>query len=267
MNRIHCVWIIPLVLLGLARPAFPGDPRPGDVDDFEKTATTEKPRTEHADSDEDDCDVGDVLGDEATLNLALGVIGGVALGGVGSWARMEGISDPELAAYFSRRRLGEPVIPILGITVSYQEADGDVGAMHYRGEIGYGPLGLSFEKTRYNERRPRDAMDITRVHALYRMSLSNSVELDAGVGPVFLVGNGRHVGTSFTLPFRAHAASIPLGVEFQPTWSWLGGPAVSEYLFTMVLRSSFTSLRAGYRIATVGEESLSGPVIGVSFQL
>jgi hypothetical protein len=164
------------------------------------------------------------------------------------------------------RAPGELQIPMVGIDLRYQDVDGDVTALDGRVEAGYGPLGVAFRFTHYEEESPPDELDITQWHGLYRMSFTKYIEVDLGLGSMILRGNARHSGFSGTLPVRIWFGA-PVALVFRPTWSDVGGQEINDYDVALLYTRQYFSVCAGYRWFEAGDSALNGAFVGVSAQL
>jgi hypothetical protein len=241
------------------------------LDDFEKETAKgrdrgdaskpkEKTREDRRRCDEDSSD--DDSGGSFSGLFAEVFFEGLAFGGASSWERASG-------AGVEPREKGEAAIPFVRTDASVQRVRSDVTAWDARGESGYGPLAVEVRNTRYVESKPRDRMTLTHGHLLYRMSFTKYVEIDLGAGPLYLTGNKRNAGSGFTMPahvFISRAAkSDGFGLEFRPVWGWVAGAPIKDYEWSFLYTRGGWSARAGYRWVRVGDMSLDGPSLGVSF--
>ncbi len=158
---------------------------------------------------------------------------------------------------------GEPVIPYLRLDAFYQDTSSSVQAIDGRIEVGWGPIGLQYRHTRYDEDRPDDSMDVSQWHVLYRMSFSQFVEVDMGFGSMTLKGNREYSAFSFTLPVQVRTP-WGIGVEYRPAWSTINGNSVRDHTLSAGYGLRFVSASIGYRWFNVGDASLQGPFIGAS---
>ncbi len=187
-------------------------------------------------------------------------------GGATSIARMrpeavEGEAQTEGPPLKNR---GEPVIPYLRLDAFYQDTDTAVQAIDGRIEVGWGPIGLQYRHTRYDEDRPDDTLDVSQWHVLYRMSFSRYFEVDMGFGSLTLSGNQKHSAFSFTLPIQIRTP-WGVGAEFRPSWSTINDNSVDDYTLSAGYGIRFVSASLGYRWFKAGGMSLDGPFIGASF--
>jgi len=184
-------------------------------------------------------------------------------GGVASWERL--IAEPEssVSVLAPPRALGEPNIAFTRLDLSYQQAQADISAINGRAELGYGPVGLALDLSRYTEPDTDDILGVYRSHLLYRMSFSWRLEIDIGGGIVVLDGNQAHLGSSWTLPVRLRAHRL-LALEVRPAWHTLNGNAIADYDAALLLGDRFLALRLGYRWQGGPTESLHGPHAGIA---
>ena len=231
----------------------------GTLEAFEADVTDD-PADEARTSDEEDDDVnawvaafwGEVFREWVELTFVYG--------GLGSWYRI--VAPPEPRFEIAPRRRGEPLIPLARVDLSYQAVEADVQAIHLQTELGYGPLGVHVDATRYREREPDDTLTLIRSLALYRMSLGGRVELDLGLGALTLPGDTTTTRALGSLPLRIHP-SQHWGLELRPSWA----ERVNDYDLALMLNRDFASLKLGYRWTHSPSESLDGPYVGLSFRL
>lgn len=227
----------------------------GKLDAFEEDTT------HHEESDDDGWDMdflADIFGDV--------LFHGVIHGGYVSWERVRHRPRDYSHEQLRPREVGEALIPLVRFDVSYQDVESDVEAYDYRIECGYGPVGAHVNLTHYREREPHDELDLTRVHGLYRMSFGNSVEMDLGLGAVFMSGDDLHSGFSFTFPLHVHPTRIA-GMEFRPAWATVNGGHIADYDLGLLLSYRNASLKIGHRWVKRTTQSLNGPHIGFSLRL
>jgi hypothetical protein len=254
-----------------------GAVRAGKLGDFEKDATqggsekgTERtPDHQHGHDDNDawdDCCTPDLWGSMVEI-----VFGGIVYGGASSWMRVSAVADtngvPILPEGFDLdlRAKGDPIIPVARLDVAYHHLDSGVSALDSRGEVGYGPVALSYQQTHYDEDDTTESLDLIHVHAIYRMTFSSRVELDAGYGLFSIRGEEDHSGGSLMMALLIYPLDR-LGVEFRPTWAWIGGRATDTYDLGMFFRSRYGSLKGGYRWVLSPGETLNGPYVGMCFR-
>lgn len=221
---------------------------------------------------------GESLGQEIAESLGdlvvYGVVGGILYGGAASWARVtqppaserrdaEEVSRESEAVEVAPRRPGEALIPFARFDAGYQFVASDVSALDLRAEAGYAMAAIQVRRTEYREKEPKDDLETTGIHALYRMSFGNHFEMDIGLGALVLQRDGSRSGFSFTLPILIHP-SDRFGIEFRPAWSDLGGSTIQDYDVTVLVGVRYVSARAGYRWVRAGFAHLDGPEVGVA---
>ena len=233
----------------------------GKLDDFEKDATKERPNQErHKDSSNDDVDIiGELLGDI--------FFRGLYDGGRASFWRAECSHKEEGIVC---RQNGEPLLPILKADICYQWLQSNISAIDGRAEVGYGPFGFSYRGTRFREiernaeeENSTDTMNLQEFHALYRISGTNKLEVDLGLGMLTLEGNETNSGFCFTMPIKIHPRNW-LGIHIVPTVSSIRGNAIYDMDCSVLLTKGFISLRSGYRWLSTEHEMLKGPYSGFS---
>lgn len=190
-------------------------------------------------------------GDAAALALFVG--------GANSRRRVDPSSDPSEA-----RDDGEALIPFARGDAAYQFVRGGPSAADLSAEGGYAWGAIGVRHTEYWDRRSDETLRSTSVDALYRMSFGAHFELDLGYGAYFLDGKVHHAGNSFTLPIRI-APNDFFGVEFRPSWHFIGAGAIRDHTVSLRLGRRFAWLNAGYRWVESGPASLDGPEVGLTF--
>jgi hypothetical protein len=204
---------------------------------------------------------------DITWGVARGVGAGLLYGGYASMARVADVDrytpEGEEIPLPPRRETGDPLLPFLALEGFAQPTHDGISATGGRAEVGFGPLAVEGRFTRYSEAGFPAHLDLVQVHGLYRMSLGAPVELDLGYGTAALYGQGRHAGFSMTYPVRVYPVHN-LGVEFRPSWAWLGGATLSDHTLAVTGTAGYLSLRAGYRWTRAGSANLDGPVLGAT---
>jgi hypothetical protein len=165
----------------------------------------------------------------------------------------------DLPAEWEPRPVGSPRLPFMRFDFGYQWVESDIDAYDYRGEIGYGPIALCYNQTRYQESGPADELDLIRVYGLYRMSFGPYLEVDVGLGKLTLDGNARDTRFSFTVPVRIHPSEY-VAIEIRPAFS----ENIDDVDIGVLLTPRYLSLRAGYRWVSSPGASLNGPYAGAS---
>ena len=227
-----------------------------------------KPAPDHRGSC--DCDGGDgfaVFLVDVTWGITRGVGAGLLYGGYGSLARVAEVErmtpDGELIYLPPRRGIGDALLPFLALEGFSQPGHDGISATGGRLEAGFGPLAGEMRFTRYSEEGFPATLDLIQIHGLYRMSFGSAVEVDLGFGTASLDGEAHHAGFSMTYPVKVYPVRN-LGVEFRPSWAWLGGSTLGDHSLTVAGTAGFVSLRAGYRWTHAGSVNLDGPMLGAT---
>ncbi len=179
------------------------------------------------------------------------------MGGVNSWARVAPGWDEYTGLDVNRKESGEPQLAFMRIDGGYQAVEGDVNAYDYQIELGYGPVGVQYNKTHYYESDTDDKMQLSRLYGLYRMSLFTEFELDLGLGRLTVDGSENNSYWYVTTPVKIHVDS-GWGVEFRPGLS----DNITEWDLALLKSWQYFSLKAGYRWLSAGDASLDGPYLG-----
>ena len=136
---------------------------------------------------------------------------------MGSWYRVTGSpADEDLALYYGERQTGDPGIPFVALTTSYQNLESDVQAFDINVVGGFGPLGARYRFTRFQEKDPYTELDLSWVHGVLRMSYTRYLEVGFGLGAIFLKGASSRSGGSFTLPILVGPFQY-FTFDYQPT--------------------------------------------------
>jgi hypothetical protein len=233
-----------VVLLAAARPAAAGP-----LSDFEKQAT--KPDPPRAASASEDSPASRTHSDDDSNPIFDAIAEGAVYGGAASLARVE------------TREPGEPLIPFARGDAGYQYIRGGPSALDMRGEAGWAFLALETRLTSYRDRRTDETLSALSVNGLYRMSFGSQVEIDLGAGSYSLQGEGRHAGSTFTVPIRV-AATDWLGLEARPSWHFIGENTIRDHALSVRLGGRYAGFTAGYRWVESGSAKLDGPQIGLS---
>lgn len=226
----------------------------GTLGTFESEATDEKPDSDRVEAEESSEWWG--FFGKVTLYAIVG-------GAVGSWYRVTGSpADPELEQGWGLREAGEATIPFVGLNFNYQNIESDVEALDVNIESGYGPLGVHYRFTRFQEEDPNTDLDFSWLHGVLRLSYSRYVEVGLGFGAIFLDGTSSESGGSFMLPIRIEPSRY-FGFDYRPTWGWINGNTISDHDLALRVGIRYVSIRAGYRWTKVGRSTLEGPIIGL----
>jgi len=246
----------------------------GQLDDFEAEATvpSEKPGTHYHKKTEQQSYASEKYEDENTDEdddwgitdfIVDIVVDSVSYGAELSLARVNGPSEQEFSG-IDRRFTGSPDLPFLRVDLGYQSTTTDIEAFDGRIEAGYGPVGLEYRKTLFQESSPDDTLSISYLHGLYRVSGSKDFEFNVGLGSIEIEGNNRNKGTSATLPINIYP-NTKLGIRFVPTWSWINGNPINDYDGSAAYIHKYFSFRVGYRRIESSNEVIRGPYAGISF--
>ena len=273
-DRIRDVFpLVAALLLILPDPAYPGQ-----LEDFEKDATTphqESPRPttvsttgNKSSSEEIHSDTGDSLVAELVVDifgLVFKVVGAVlAEGGSQSWERI-GVDETGVKVGTGSRECGDALLPSLRLDALYQNVEGDVSATDVRFELGYGPLGGQVRRTVYDEKDPLASMEVMQYYFLYRMSAGDHWEIDLGLGGMALSGLQQNSGISAAVPVLYHP-SENFGIEVRPAWSSINENSIQDLDVAVVLGMRYVSIKAGYRSMRSPHQSLRGPEIGLAMR-
>jgi hypothetical protein len=177
-----------------------------------------------------------------------------------SWLRTTGET---LSRDVAPREPGEPMLPLVRFDAAYHPVESDIEAWDFRLQLGYGPLGFEANQTRYEEEDPPDRLDLTHLYALWRLSVTERIELDLGLGAVILEGDEQNAGFSGTTSVLIWPWDW-LAVEFRPMWSAINDSHLQEYELGVLVNARYVALKGGYRFTRSPNESLDGPFIGVS---
>ena len=260
-------WIMALCLVALlcwCAAAFgDGQPQqPAVLDNFEKDATTqqqseqpEQPEHKHDDSDDDISTTTDDQDNASCFQVFKAIFELAGYSGALSWNR---VSSPEktLAEGFAPRKTGDPLLPFARLDFDARPVSNDIQADDFFAEAGFGPLGIQYGQTDYQEVNPLDTLKITQCYGLYRMSLGSSCEMDLGVGQMTLDGDIHATQSAFTVPILVHPRHSRLGLEFHPAWT----STISDYDLAALYSWRYTSLKLGYRWVDSPNDSLKRPL-------
>lgn len=268
--RFHAIpLMLSLLLLLLWCGAGWAEEDKGKLDDFENDVqTTEQhepddahhhDKHDHHKHDRDDHDHDKHDDGEAHATVILGHAAGDAIGALGraSWQRAMSARDAGLTP----RRPGDALLPMAQVQVAYRRVAGDITALDTRAEFGFGPMGLLFDESHYQERSPSDTLTVQSCYALYRMSPSNNVEVDLGLGGVSFLGDTRTNKAALTLPIR-YQSTTRWGFALRPAWAsrYTDVDAGVQY------GGRYVALNAGYRWVESPHVALNGPYLGLSCQ-
>lgn len=163
------------------------------------------------------------------------------------------------------RRPGDPMFPMLRFDVGAQYISSDISALGYGFEAGQGVLAADFRHTFYRDRLFEDTLHQFQLHALYRMAAHRRTQVDIALGAMTLHGEDTQTAFSVGMPMR-YWPSKSLGVELRPLWAFFSDGTLMDVSAGLLLRHEHSSIHLGYRWVERGNESLSGPRIGMSFR-
>lgn len=251
-SYIVCV-IVFVICVSQPQPAFAGKLK--DFEEDVKQPDKPKPPQEHAAADDDEPGF--------FASLFRGIFSGMfgALFGSNDAA---GNAGQESIGFNGQPQHGA-LIPFFRLDADYQHVASDVQAFDARAEAGLYRLGLQSRFTYYYESDPADELTLIQLHGLWRMPLSQQVQISLGAGAAMLGGEEWNSGFSLTAPILIYPKES-VGFEFRPSWSWIHGNTISDYDLGFVFSLSHTGLRLGYRWVNSPHESLNGPYFGVSFR-
>lgn len=241
-----------LICVALATLAtFPQISHASQLDNFEYQATKSSPeKGDHKRDDEFD--------DDDSFSSCLGSFFGVVVEGAADGIREagDGAGPTELPGLRHR--------PVVRFDYSYQSVKSDIRADDFRLEVGQDQFAVQIRTTHYRESRPKDDLELTEGYFLYRIA-SRHLDVDLGIGALNLAGNDSNTGGSLTLPLALHANDY-LGVEFRPSWSFIGANTIGDYDLALACGWKYVALRGGYRWVQVHGASLDGPYLGISLR-
>ena len=239
----------------------------GTLDDFEDEAT------ESSSSVRDTVAVQETYASNCLGSIGWALVKGVGqgvgqllwIGGEASLQRMAPASLGDTVR-MGRRVPGEFQLPFAAIDLQYQHVESDIRALGGRAEIGHGLIGLGVSHAHFLEDHPDDELGVTRWHALYRMSLDESFEIDVGLGSIILAGNETNSGFSMTVPVRIDIEET-WAADVRPTWGWVGDNTIIQVDAGVMYLWQHVSATLGYRWLTCGDSELNGAFVGVSARL
>lgn len=229
----------------------------------DKNATSpDSVKTKEVEEDDDDDNDNDNTGFLGTV--LEGCFFALAIGSVCSWYRVTGHpADADTERSWGRRETGETGIPYAALNFSYESVRfSDVTAVDGRFEGGFGPLGVQYRFTRFEEKNPDTSLDLSWLHGVLRESYTRYVEVGFAFGAVYLDGKSHDSGFSFGIPFRIAPVSFA-SLEYRPTWGWITDTTITDEDLALCVGVKYVSLRAGYRWTKAQDITLEGPVVGV----
>lgn len=253
-KRFSC----PIFLLGLALitlATFPNPSHAGQLDNFEYQATKSSPEKERHKQDveiDDDDPFSDCLG-SVFKGLAEALVYGMREGVHAVGGRPSPNAPPGLRH-----------LRVIRFDYSYQNVKSDVRGDDFRFELGLDQLAVQVRTTHYRESSPKEDLDVTQGHVLYRIA-SRHLDLDLGVGALNIQGKDSNTGASFTVPLAVHANDY-LSLEFRPSWSFIANNTINDYDLALSCGWKYVALRGGYRWLRAHSASLDGPYLGISLR-
>lgn len=242
----------------------------GRLDDFEKDFILKPKENENTNKEgicpsEDSC-LGSIF--ESCLEDLISTL--IFNGGSTSYERVHIPADkkenqpaPGSSSILVPRQIGDPLIPFIRLDLGYRDVESDVEACEWLIQLGYGPFGFQFLQTYFWEDDPEDTLKINQIHGLGRLSISEYIELDLGLGASIMAD---HIGLSVTSPLLIYPWEM-VGFEFRPVWSSINETPLNDYDLSLALRWYSISLLTGYRWTMSPHDSLNGPKISLSFRL
>lgn len=261
IRRLFCELVAWLLVVAAAAPVTLA----GKLDDFEDSATQPGKSEDEHDHDRSHKSYRDTYDEDDEAALALLLVALPLYGGWQSWERVRPGEPDSKSEYgdLPRRRAGEAVLPFVRADAAYQLVESDVDAWDVRAEVGFGPFAVQGRETHYDEAKPDDDLDLVQAHFLWRMTVVQQLEIDAGIGGVVVDGEETNSGVSGTLPILIHPWDF-LGLELRPSWGSVNDNTISDYDLSLLAGWRFISARAGYRWTKSGGSSLNGPIFGLS---
>jgi len=158
---------------------------------------------------------------------------------------------------------GDPILPTARFDFGWQAVESDVQAFDSALEIGYGPIAARGRITHYREDDPDDTLDLSSILGLWRIPVSQEMELDVGIGGAVLEGDERQSGVNISLALRAWVPNRYIGFEYRGEFIDIGD-GLNSNDFSVLLHVKWVALRAGYRWVHTTHDSLDGPFAGAS---
>lgn len=158
---------------------------------------------------------------------------------------------------------GSPLLPLARVDVTWQSVEEDVEAWDYALEVGYSAVAIRGRWTRYEEDDPGDTLDLSSLLLLWRIPVSHTLEMDAGLGAAELDGNDTQSGFDVSLAVRGWMPERHLGVEYRGEFMDIGTGVDSNDLSLLLHLRAF-AIRCGYRWVHTSGNSLDGPFVGAA---
>jgi len=147
---------------------------------------------------------------------------------------------------------------------NYGSVQSDIDAWGGRIEVGYGPVGVQYQRTHFEHPSTQESLSISYLHGLYRVSGSSVFELDLGIGQIELEGEGTNTGLSMTLPISIYLHPN-VGIRIAPIWSSINNNEIDDYDASISYVRRYFSFALGYRETRSHLEKLHGPYVGMSY--
>lgn len=233
------------------------DKNPDDKDDDKKEEKKDDTKTMLYDEEEEDDDRN--LFDLLIFALYSNLDAKIAI----TLARVK--EPTEISAKeFDFRQTGEPTLPFIHLEQKNIRVNSDISALDYDFELGYGPYAFKYRHTSFEEKNPRDEMDLIQYLLFIRLSPASTWEYGIGLGSLRLQGNEDNSGFMIYLPLKIYPYKS-FGFQFKPTLSWINDNVIGDYDLSLAFSKRYYSIKLGYRFLRVRNEDLDGAYIGLTF--
>lgn len=162
------------------------------------------------------------------------------------------------------RQPGEPTLPFFQIEENFIRVNSDLSAFDTNLEFGYGPYGLSWRYSIYQEKHPRDELTLSQLHLLLRFSTSSAKELGVGIGSIEIRGNNRNSGFSLTTPLKVYLRPY-FGIRIKPSFGWINDNYIGDYDLSLAFTQRYFSAVLGYRFLEANGVDLNGAYADLTF--
>lgn len=169
------------------------------------------------------------------------------------------------------REPGDVRTPYARFDIDYQDVNGDVEALGWMAEGGYGRLALYARQTRFTEDLPAEAgggedrLRVTHGYVTARAVYESGFAATFGAGGLSLDGEDSNSGFSFTVPMQ-YRPNEHVAVEFRPAWARVNGNAVTELDFALLGGINHANVKVGWRQLESPNVELDGFYTGVSLR-
>jgi hypothetical protein len=270
--------IVFVLLLGVMQTVAAGK-----LDEFEKDVSSNKGHPESkpeetAKQDTHDPEQGNPAEDKDTESgifedifgdIFDGLIFALIDGGRASIAKNSrtGSEEPILVAEnfsVSPRSPGQNIVPQLRVDLIAGGLESNIDLEDYRFDLGYGAVGISHKKTMLTESTPEDKLELRQTILMYRMTLSDELELDIGAGKYKLDGNNAYTedASSFSILWNNRSG---YGLEYRLTKADGGDLELTDHEAGVHYGINRLSVKIGYRSIKGDVSSLEGPFAGIAF--